>query len=130
MTVFYLASGLENIDNAKTLRDQLTAAGFIQSYDWTKHGPAPDRVEEISVLEINGVRDADVVVVLLPGGRGTHTELGAAIAYGKRVVLCAPAKIMEKTRETCAFYHHPHVQHVTTPEEVLNILMEESRSLR
>jgi hypothetical protein len=29
------------------------------------------------------VRDADVLIVLLPGGYGTHVEIGAALALEK-----------------------------------------------
>jgi hypothetical protein len=57
--------------------------------------------------EILGVVEADIVIVLLPGGRGTHAELGAALALAKPVALHTNDSGIFVGPETCAFYHHP-----------------------
>jgi hypothetical protein len=110
----YLASGLQNIERARQVRDWIAAAGHTITYDWMAHGPAGDRGAEyltaIADRELQGVKDADCVVVLLPGGRGTHAELGAALALNKSVLVWDE----EATRwvvhnGTCAFYWHPRV---------------------
>ncbi len=50
------------------------------------------------------------MIVLLPGGRGTHTELGIALGSGKRVILVAYfGEDLDEKGRTCAFYLHSHV---------------------
>ena len=45
-------------------------------------------LKAVGKKEYEGVKQADVVVVLTPQGRGTHVELGMAIALNKIVYLC------------------------------------------
>jgi hypothetical protein len=115
---YYIATRLERHADHNIVRDALAAKGNQITYDWTVHGPVwrsgEDRIREVSQLETQGVLDADVVIVLLPGGRGTHAELGMALAAGKPVILHSedPAPF-GATPETCAFYHHPLCVRVT-----------------
>lgn len=113
---FYLASGLDNIRNASALREALERLGYPCTYDWMRHGAAFDRgwdgLADVAAAELKGVADADLVVVLLPGGRGTHVELGAALALGKPVVILDPDhahKLYEMGPHMCSFYVHPGV---------------------
>lgn len=111
----YIATRLERHADHNALRDALAEVGIGLSYDWSVHGPVwrdgLDRIKEVSCLEMDGVAQADVVIVLLPGGRGTHAELGMALATGKPVILNASEADHEAffgaVPETCAFYHHP-----------------------
>lgn len=127
---YYIATRLERAGDHNQLRDALGARGHEITYDWTTHGPVfrhgLARIREVAQLELEGVLAADFVVVLLPGGRGTHAELGMALATGKPVFLhqtiydlpdfvdedgCAwPRRspdLFEAVAETCAFYHAP-----------------------
>ena len=124
---FYIATKLENHREHNRIRDLLHSAGHEITYDWTHHGPVYkdglDRVREIAVLESQGVIDADAVIVLWPGGRGTHVELGIAIALGKRIVLFTDVDgHHESTPETCAFYHHPYVRLVKHSDRIAEAL--------
>jgi nucleoside 2-deoxyribosyltransferase len=116
----YIASRLENFLQVQAVRDALAAAGHTITYDWTLHGSVKDdgeaRLREVALLELNGVRDADLVVVLLPGGRGTHAELGAANILGKPVILFSdkPHPLLS-TDATCAFYWNENVYQLHTP---------------
>lgn len=89
---FYIASKLGNHEQVRLLADKLKAAGWVHTFDWTKHisEKSSDSRTLLSIgqQEFDGVRDADVVIVLMPGGRGTHTEFGMAIALNKIVYLC------------------------------------------
>ncbi len=110
----YIASGLENFKQVQALRDALLADGHEISYDWTVHGSAQgqgdERLREVAQHELDGVRNADVVIVLLPGGRGTHAELGAANVLGKPVLIFSDnPKDFLSTEATCAFYWNANV---------------------
>jgi hypothetical protein len=110
---FYIATTLTNADAHNRLRDFLTSEGHAITYDWTAHGPVwnqgEDRIAAVAAAELQGVADADFVCVLLPGGRGTHTEMGAALALGKPVLLQVESEEDLEGPATCAFYHHPGV---------------------
>lgn len=118
---YYIATRLESAARAKRLEHALMAGGHLLTYDWTVHGSVQDegpvRIREAALAEARGVMTADVVVVLLPGGRGTHVELGMAIAAGKPVILYAEDDLHfeDAAGRTCAFYHHPLVQRTTAP---------------
>ena len=88
--------------------------GHEISYDWTLHGSvksvSKERLREVAELELVGVSEADFVIVLLPGGNGTHLELGFALATGKRVFLHSEdSLVFELGPQTNAFYHHPDI---------------------
>ena len=104
----YIASALENIEQVQAVRDALIAEGHTITYDWTTHGAVRDdlaRLAEVAGSEVQGVREADLVVVLLPGGRGTHAELGMACALGIPVLLVSSdGATFEPGEGTCAFY--------------------------
>lgn len=105
---FYLASGLDNADAARRLCNRLEAEGHQCQYRWWIHGAVlPDRMRETAELEMAGVMTADVVVILMPGGRGTHVELGIALASMKSIVLVGPTSTI-RDRPVC-FYAHKRV---------------------
>ena len=121
---YYIATTLENHAEHNKLRDLLNAAGHQCTYDWTIHGPVYRdglaRIREIAILETQGVLAADYVFVLWPGGRGTHVELGIALATGKKVILVSDVEGHHlASKETCAFYHHPLVQLAKSIEDFI-----------
>ena len=105
---YYIASGLENADVVKRISRVLQTAGHCHTYDWTGHGSVQsageDRIKEVARNEFIGVRSADVVIVVLPGGRGTHVELGMAIALDKDIIICAAPEDLYEQERICAFY--------------------------
>jgi predicted Rossmann-fold nucleotide-binding protein len=50
------------------------------------------------------------LIALLPGGYGTHVEIGAALALGKPVILHAPDQKSLNTPYPCVFHYHPGVK--------------------
>jgi hypothetical protein len=112
---YYIATRLERAKDHNLVRDTLMAQGHEITYDWTTHGPVfrdgLKRIKEVAHLEMDGVSRADLVIALLPGGRGTHIEIGMALGMGKPVLLHQPTQsesydMFGATTETCAFYHH------------------------
>jgi hypothetical protein len=117
---FYIATRLENHAQHNDVRDRLIAMGHELTYDWTKHGPVwrsgCEVIRETAIAERQGVQDADFVVVLLPGGRGTHVELGMALALRTPVIIwAADDSQFGACPETCAFYHDPIVRTISGP---------------
>jgi hypothetical protein len=111
---YYLATKLERAEEARAVHFNLVSldVGFKCTYDWTTHGSVKNtsriRLAEVGLNETKGVLSADVVIVLLPGGRGTHAELGIAIGAGKRVILHSKTgNEFEVNDGTCAFYWQP-----------------------
>jgi len=111
---FYIASKLENFEQVQYLAGKLKASGWIHTYDWTAHSSVKatnvETLKEVAQKEYNGVKDADVVIVLTPQGRGTHTEFGMAIALNKRIYLCHNDDMYFLCDDnTSAFYWLPNV---------------------
>lgn len=121
----YVASGLENVENARSLCTRLKIADHTITYEWMKHGAVWDKgervVRDVATQEMSGVRHADVVVVLLPGGRGTHVELGAALALGKPVIIVSDPPLTI-CKETCAFHWLSGIIRVKSQDEMLAAL--------
>ncbi|MFS0673713.1 nucleoside 2-deoxyribosyltransferase [Ornithinibacillus sp. 179-J 7C1 HS] len=108
---FYIASGFENKQLVQYVRDRLVEAGHIHTYDWTKNTRATSEaaLREIGTAELQAVVNSDVVIVLLPGGKGTHTELGIALGCKKEIHLFYRENLDQATSTT--FYYVDGVQH-------------------
>jgi len=121
---FYLSTRKDRLDEAVPLLDALKANGWKQTFAWSDqdaHNPAG--YAEIALAELAGVREADVVIVLLPGGFGTHVEIGAALALGKRIILHAPDRRTLETPYACVFHYHPLVTLLVSEHvEINNVL--------
>lgn len=103
---FYIASSLQNKENVQYVAAHLKAYGFIHTYDWTQN-EGVDTAEKLKVIgeaERKGVEKADILVLLLPGGKGTHVELGMALAQYKRVYLYSPNEDINDFSNTSTFY--------------------------
>ena len=117
---YYIATSLSRASAHNKVRDSLKIWGHEISYDWTLHGSvksvSKERLREVASLELDGVSKADFVIVLLPGGNGTHLELGFAIAKEKKVFLHSEDPLVfELGPQTNAFYYHPDVIRLVCP---------------
>lgn len=111
---FYIASRLENYQQVQSLADKLNAVGWEHTFDWTRYASAsstdPHTLMSIGQKEFDGVKDADIVIVLTPQGRGTHVEFGMAIALNKTIYLCHTDDTYFKCDDnTSSFYWLPQV---------------------
>lgn len=120
---YYIATKLHNTANHNIVRDALNRIGHTITYDWTVHGPVFDKgvdeIKRVNELEIKGVRDADVLIVLpncetnnIPTGRGTHVELGLAIAWEKCIYMVGNKDIIKGShKETTCFWYNDLIRH-------------------
>lgn len=125
MARFYICTGFGNKIQHNYLRDALVELGHEITHDWTfvVHGESddPDWTQHASD-DAQGVADADFVPVILPGGLGTHTEMGMALALGKPIFLLTIDPYLRDKIDgnecPSPFYHLPTV-HLICPVEGL-----------
>lgn len=135
---YYIATKLENHAAHNQLRDKLDELGHEITYDWTTYGPVYksglEVIGQVAGHEAAGVIAADVVIMLWPGGRGTHVELGIALGddenyrirngWNRLIIVCSDIEDHHNaTTETCAFYHHKRVEMVRSIDEILNKIL-------
>lgn len=105
--------------------DELECMGFIISHDWcTYESNSSNRRADMARLDINGVKDADIVVILMTDPkyayRGSFTELGTALALNKTVyIICDDPKSQCCTN---VFFHHPNIIHLNSWPDFLDRL--------
>lgn len=132
---YYIATRIARADEHNYVRDHLAKFGWELTYDWTKHGSVKNTdtktLADVARKEVDGVLEAQVVLVLLPGGIGTHTELGLAIATNKITIAHSSDKsIFEANDSTCAFYHHDKVHQLVCPlENIAGLIATPAREL-
>lgn len=109
---FYVASGFQNKEQVRNVSANLKKFGWHHTYDWTQNKRANtlEDLQQIGILEKEAVAEADIVIVLLPGGKGTHIELGLAIAGNKKIFLYSPDADVLNMETTSTFYHLPEVE--------------------
>jgi nucleoside 2-deoxyribosyltransferase len=117
---FYLSTRKYDSARANAVSEALKARGWERTFEWKpEDGEGADRHGRIAVEELEGVRAADVLVALFPGGFGTHVEIGAALALGKLVVIHSPDQKTLDTPYRCIFHYHPKVKLLVS--EVLDV---------
>ena len=126
---FYIASSLANYEQVRELSRLLKEAGWELTYDWTTHCQAEETDAEtlrsIGERECEGIKQSDIVILLTPRGRGTHTEFGMAIALDKKVCICHHDDAYFRCDEnTSAFYWLPQVKRlVGNTQEIASELL-------
>lgn len=123
MKKFYIASSFQNKDMVNTVSSQLKNMDYVQTYDWTKNQRALtfDDLKKIGQEEKMAVIEADFLIVLLPAGKGSHIELGIALAHDKKIYLYSQNIEVNNFETTSTFYHLNEVEIVIgTIDELLN----------
>lgn len=123
---FYIASGVENAARVNEAAAVLTKLGHRRTYNWTLDGSvkggAVQKKQSVARLACDGVLSASLFVLLLPGAKGTHAELGMALAKASLVssemrvlVWSETSGPFDGTDGFCVFYHHPAVERIVCP---------------
>lgn len=128
---FYVASSFSNKEKVQYVSRKLIDNGFIHSYDWTQNNRAATLAElkDIGTKEKEAVFASDVVIVLLPGGKGTHIELGLALAADKQIFLYSVDDAINDLSLTSTFYHLPEIEKVRGTLDDLILLVASKFSL-
>ena len=111
---FFIASPWKNKAQVEQLTEELERMGH-SAYSFVKSGAnlltgkaieeemkefsealmnwkADDRIAKIAESEVQALKDADVVILLLPAGDSSHMEAGIGYGMGKRTVLIGPVE--------------------------------------
>lgn len=108
---FYLATRKDRSEQAAPLLEALKAQGWECTFEWAAQDSSSiEGYRELAVKELAGIQEADVLIVMLPGGYGTHVEIGAALALRKKVILHAPDRKTLETPYACVFHYHPGIK--------------------
>ncbi|WP_044338902.1 nucleoside 2-deoxyribosyltransferase [Rossellomorea aquimaris] len=109
---FYIGSSFKNIDQVRDVSDRLKRKGYTHTYDWTQNNRAStvEELKQIGEKEKQAIIESDVILVLLPGGKGSHVELGIALGLNKRVILFSPNNEVHDFAQTTTFYHLSEVE--------------------
>ncbi|RLQ92406.1 group-specific protein [Falsibacillus albus] len=109
---FYVASSFSNIANVRCVSQMLIDNGWIHTYDWTKNERAVtvNDLKQIGEKEKEAISESDLVIVMLPAGKGSHIELGIALGLNKRIILHSPTNEVNDFENTTTFYHLTEVE--------------------
>ena len=122
---FYVASSLNNFEVVRYVSANLKSKGFIHTYDWTQNERTStiEQLREIGQKEKDAIFEADIVVVLLPAGKGSHIEIGIALGQGKQIYLYSPNEEVNNIETTSTFYHLPEVKkYIGTIDGLVDII--------
>ncbi|WP_400241428.1 nucleoside 2-deoxyribosyltransferase [Niallia sp. JL1B1071] len=108
---FYIASSFNNSDMVRKLSQALELEGQKQLYDWTQNNRAHtmELLASIGKQEKEAVSNSDFFILILPGGKGSHTEFGIALALHKRIYIYSSTNDLYDFDKTTTFYHLDHV---------------------
>lgn len=134
MAHIYIAASLADKERANELGTRLEAEGHVLTAPWFRWPPVgwggksgTKGLRERGEADLRGVREADLLYVILPGGRGTHVELGLALAWGKQVILWTPEGASEG-EYPCVFHYLPSInrQWHATLEHVVSLAKQQA----
>jgi nucleoside 2-deoxyribosyltransferase len=121
---FYLAGKYDDRAHLHEYIKELEVFGYTVTHDWTIVDPTIEDAEARAEKDIDGVAAADWVICVMTDPkypyRGTCTELGAAIALKKNIIIVNPDP--KADHATSVFYRHHRVKHLNTWEEARDFL--------
>lgn len=108
---YYIASKLESAGKVQEIMGALKSKS---TFDWTLSAPAHTKgkgaMEDTSWCEILGASLCDLFILVCPGGRGAHAELGAALSRGAKVMIYSKRKDdFIEGKNASSFYFHRNV---------------------
>lgn len=118
---FYIGSGLKNYKLVNYYAKILKENGLEEACNWVKNiknDITKKDLEKYAKEETQAIVNSDIIIILLPAGRGTHVELGMALALNKKIFLCSETNEEFNIKNTVAFYELPNIiKLVGTPDE-------------
>jgi len=121
---FYLCGCWNRQDDIASKCADLESLGLRCTEKWFDGSHDSTSMEYDALMDIRGVEMADVVIAVMTekdyAYRGTFTELGAALALKKIIIVLSLPE--ESQCKTNTFFRHIRGHHVTSWQSVLSIL--------
>lgn len=95
--------------------------GAVNIYNWAaniKEEETKEDMIDFAKKEMNAIKEADDVIFLLPLGKGSHIELGMALAYNKKIYLVSSDK-NDFDNNTVNFYEMSNIKKVIASDKKL-----------
>ncbi len=88
----YIAGSIKNTTRVKDVISLLEYQGCKCVYDWTrcdqeKIKSCPSYRKQVIDDQLRGINNSEIFVLITPGGRGAHVELGVALSQNKKIIL-------------------------------------------
>ena len=109
---FYIGTVFKNKDLVNNVSKKLISKGLHHTYNWASNISTHETIDDMiksSELEQQAIIDSDIVIILLPAGRGTHIELGIALALNKKIYLCSLDGKDFDVENSVNFYQNPNI---------------------
>jgi len=120
MMDIYVMGKWEEHQRIKDIMIKLENAGHRITCDWTNHNYEDKGYPvQYAIDDITGVVRADLVIGIFTSNynyRGALVELGAALAFDKRVIVVGHAI------DSCMFSNHPLITHLNTVDELWEVI--------
>ena len=132
----YVASSLSNWKRVRSICDKIKSLGAKITYDWSQWGEdifgegteinpdgikPEDKLVDIAIAEVKGVEDADVVLAVMPGERGSHFEMAIAWHTKTPVVILTDG---ETAQRPTSFHLLPRIERINNEQEAIDRTIE------
>lgn len=114
MKKVYVASGLRNYERVQKIQNRLRACGLEVAFDWAYRYENGLDDDTVCRQEIQAVKSTDALLLVMPGKRGSHVEMGVAIGAEKPVVV-----LNEEAGDDIQFYSIPGVSLVRSEDDAV-----------
>ncbi len=114
----YVAGRWKEKDRIREVQRMLRLDNHTITFDWTEMGDTddPDELQRNAMIDLEGVRSAEAVVVLPAiGGKGMWVEMGAALALRIPIFVVG-------TMKRGVFEYHPLVTSLISLDQLLTAL--------
>ena len=121
MKKIYIGSKFKNANKVNELTNAFEKLDVINAYNWAANIKEEETKEDLidfAKKEMDAIKDADDVIFLLPLGKGSHIELGMALAYNKKIYLVSNDK-NDFDNNTVNFYEMDGIKKVVVSDEKL-----------
>lgn len=127
---FYIGSVFKNIELVNYFSKKLQEKNWNHTYNWALNindDESKEDMIEYSKLEIDGIKKSDITIIILPAGRGTHIELGIALALNKKIYLCSENEDDFSLLNTVNFYELPYIKKLSgNKDEIIQEILKDN----
>jgi len=93
--VYCFVEGEGLSSDLKELEQSLDPHAFMEHFESLSDWKKSDAIREIFEVDMRALRESEALILLLPAGKSSHVEAGAAYGMGKRCILVGEQKETE-----------------------------------